>query len=805
VEQRYASVKVAVTGAHRVALDNATLILHDAALTATIAALSVFGLIWWVYRRLRVALLTLAPPLFGGLAATAVLGLTGEWISAIALGCGSILIGITDDYGNHVLYRADDGTPGDRPALTAMMAHLSLPLAFSALVTMAAFLLLLLSPVAGHRQLGLFAASGVFFAALFAIVVLPVLMPVRQRVDAQPLPLTPLVSGALQWCERRRRAVVSLLALFSILCAVGLIRLRFDGDISRLNGLTEATRQDEQTVQEAWGQILGQTVIAVSAPSLQEALEKNERIQATLEELKARQVVTAFSSIAPLLPSQQTRQAHRRAWQVFWTADRRIELNNTLSHAAAKLGFRAETFQPFLQSLAAREAPDERASRAPDLRGPALTAYVHTDERRVSLCALAKVPDARAFETLREIVRREVPGTALLNKAVLTDQISQLSRKGLLTFAVLVLGVNALLLLALLGRIELVLVTLLPILASILWTLGTLGLLGLPINIANCIFVIFVVGVGIDYSLHLVNARLERVRGHPDRLATTGGSVTVCALTTLLGIGVLVLARHPALYSVGLTALLGMTFSLAATLLLVPWCMDLLVHRASAQAHQPATNLSLRRRQVSRLYRYQGVYVEQFAFWKMRIDPLFGALEGVVPPRGMILDLGCGYGLADHWLAFGSAERTFLGVDSDADKIRVAQVTARWNPALSFERRDLLTWDYPACDCVLLCDVLHYFPRTLKAAVLRRIQSALRPGGLLVLRDGCREDTLRHRAVDWAERWAVGLGFNQSQHGLFFESEAGHRQLLQEADFARIEVRPGGGLGSNRIILARKA
>jgi hypothetical protein len=37
----------------------------------------------------------------------------------------------------------------------------------------------------------------------------------------------------------------------------------------------------------------------------------------------------------------------------------------------------------------------------------------------------------------------------------------------------------------------------------------------------------------------------------------------MCALTALLGTGVLVLAHHPALFSVGLTALLGISFSLA--------------------------------------------------------------------------------------------------------------------------------------------------------------------------------------------------------------------------------------------------
>jgi predicted RND superfamily exporter protein len=81
-------------------------------------------------------------------------------------------------------------------------------------------------------------------------------------------------------------------------------------------------------------------------------------------------------------------------------------------------------------------------------------------------------------------------------------------------FGLLVAALNAFLIFLLLGRIELVLVTLLPMAAGIFWTLGTLGLSGLPIDVANFVFVIFVVGVGGDYSLFLVLSELEPLRGH---------------------------------------------------------------------------------------------------------------------------------------------------------------------------------------------------------------------------------------------------------------------------------------------------
>ena len=220
--------------------------------------------------------------------------------------------------------------------------------------------------------------------------------------------------------------------------------------------------------------------------------------------------------------------------------------------------------------------------------------------------------------------------------------------------------------------------------------------------------------------------------------------------------------------------------------------------------NQPST--SEKRKAVSRLYRYQGPYVSRFVFWKMKTDPLFQAVEAAVPPHGEILDLGCGYGIVAHGLTLFATERTVRGVDFDADKIRVAQATARANPRVTFERRDILEEaEYPAADCVLLCDVLHYFPRELKAAVLRKIFQALRPGGCLIIRDAMAREGAGHHAVARSEQWAVRFGQNKTRHGLHFENEETHLALLREAGFVKLEVRTGSGLGSNRLLVATKS
>jgi uncharacterized protein len=820
VEARFpdSPVRIAITGAHRSALDNATMIRQDSERTSVIAAVAVLALMLAAYRRRWLALLGLLPTIFGALGAVVVFYLTGDPVSAVALGCGSILIGVTVDYGICVIYRVDDFPPANREQLARAVAQLVPALAFGALTTMAAFIVMFVSPVSGHRQLGLFSAVGVALAAFCALVILPLFIPISPAGTGRVLPLTTFMQRLFDWRARRARLVLPLLLLFTGLCVAGVWRLHFEGDFARLNGVTAATRQDEETVREVWGKTLSLTTIVAGGATREEALQKNERIFAVLRPLLAQPAVESFSSIAPLLPSEQRRTANLRDWRAFWTEARLGALSNSLAGAAGNLGFRPGAFQPFWERVAAPQpasvaaGPDAALSRF-------VAEYLSEKDGRHFVTTLVKVKDRESYRQLRAAVRNQVPDAMFLNKTALSDEITRIARRALPAFSLLVAVLNALLLYLLLGRAVLVLITLLPMAAGVFWTLGSLGLLGLPIDMSNFIFVIFVIGVGGDYSLFMVLAELEPIRGREERTASTGGAVTICALTTLFGVGALVLARHPALFSVGLTALLGISFSLLATLFLVPPCMQWVGMRCRASKTTGRSSLpgsvavgdarvpsaSETRKAVGRLYHYHGPYVTQFVFWKMKTDPLFAAVAAAAPPRGEILDLGCGYGIVAHWLTLFAPERRVRGVDFDADKIRVARATARANPRVTFEQRDLLDWpEYPACDCALLCDVLHYFPRESKAEVLRKVFQALRPGGCLVIRDALAREDAGHRTVARSEKWAVRFGQNKTRHGLHFEDKETHLALLREAGFDQIDVRQEAGLGSNALVITTK-
>jgi hypothetical protein len=188
---------------------------------------------------------------------------------------------------------------------------------------------------------------------------------------------------------------------------------------------------------------------------------------------------------------------------------------------------------------------------------------------------LIKLEDHANLDRLRGVL----PGMILLDKRGFADHIAALAQDGLRRFALWTGLIVAVILYLSLTSIELVLATLIPLVFGLWWTFGLMGWFGLPIDIMNSVFVIFIIGIGEDYSVFLVTSKLDEWRGRPQRIAVTGASVLISALTTIVGFGVLVFAKHPVLYSLGTTVLIGMVCTFAATLVLTPLCMDLLLFR----------------------------------------------------------------------------------------------------------------------------------------------------------------------------------------------------------------------------------
>ena len=108
-----------------------------------------------------------------------------------------------------------------------------------------------------------------------------------------------------------------------------------------------------------------------------------------------------------------------------------------------------------------------------------------------------------------------------------------------------------------------------PMLLGMAQTFGIMGLLGIPLNPANMIAIPLILGIGVDYGVHVIHdyrTQKGRYRLNP----STAGSVLITALTTITGFACLLIASHRGLQSLGRVLVIGMTCSVYCSVVLLP-------------------------------------------------------------------------------------------------------------------------------------------------------------------------------------------------------------------------------------------
>jgi len=148
-----------------------------------------------------------------------------------------------------------------------------------------------------------------------------------------------------------------------------------------------------------------------------------------------------------------------------------------------------------------------------------------------------------------------------------------------------------------------------------------------------------------------------------------------------------------------------------------------------------STNPTLRERVqfVNRLFATSTRTARHFVRWKLRLDKIFILLAAENLGSGTVVDLGCGYGIALGFIAYGDMGRRLIGCDLDEERIAAAR------QAFSALDADVVTADIrhfeiPPAGLILILDVLQHLTATEQSALLQRCCSALTPDGTLVVR-----------------------------------------------------------------------
>jgi hydrophobe/amphiphile efflux-3 (HAE3) family protein len=234
--------------------------------------------------------------------------------------------------------------------------------------------------------------------------------------------------------------------------------------------------------------------------------------------------------------------------------------------------------------------PDENleeiydALLAPDspVRGQA-TQYITEDYRgmKVVYSVEGDADQSEVTEDAKAVADRyRMEATATGNTIIFQD-ISDLIFESALRSLVLALTATAIFLViiyrVLEGHGSYGLVNLVPILVTIALLAGSMRALGIPLNALTATILSIAIGLGVDYSAHMVHRFADEYERTPDLFEAlertvrgTGGALTGSMLTTTTGIGVLALAITPILGQFGIITGLSIFLSYATSLVVTP-------------------------------------------------------------------------------------------------------------------------------------------------------------------------------------------------------------------------------------------
>ena len=587
-------------GAPSIAVGNATRIKRDSILALSLALLLITILLHFTLKSLRDLLLIVATLAFGWLCGLSAVALAEQSVSMIVVGIASIILGIAANYPLHLITH----TYHCRGRVGESLRQVVSPLITGNITTVGAFCALIPLNSPALRDLGIFAAAMLVGTILFTIVILPHLIKHKASSSA-PQTCTPdasapyssalnasvPASGITAACRRAniwKRAQTPLIiaaTLATLVLGYFGASTRFNPNLQEINYMTQRQRELMQQLSSLADLPSGRETLYIynnnaaeepagtpareaAALPAQMAADVNECLLQGAESIyealigmpELRNAGAEVSSIAQIVPSKRSQQQRLEAWGRLMERHRQT-LAERLPKAAESAGFAGNAFSNFFSVIEKEYEIIEPTSFAQLLAGRGASVFKE-GERCVTTVTLPQ----EAGDSLQSLISSKVAGlfegsgqrVSLFNVKELSSAISEsLSADfnyiglscSLIVFIFLWLSLR---------RLSYAIIAFMPMVVSWIWILGIMNLFGIEFNLVNIILATFIFGQGDDYSIFITEGLIYEDKYGKKIIGSFRESIYISAAIMFIGMGTLIVAKHPALSSLGEITVLGM-------------------------------------------------------------------------------------------------------------------------------------------------------------------------------------------------------------------------------------------------------
>lgn len=567
-----ADVDFGLTGRYKKRVDLQEMLQRDLTVSTSLALGLILLFLFLFLRSWHGTAAVITPLIVGTILTFAWAELAFGSLNILTAFLGAVLLGLGVDYGIHLYSRFHEfiQTHSLCDALSETLATTGRANLFAALTTMLALGSLLVSEFRAFFEFGTIAVGGLVIILVSYAVLFPctVLLAARHDIELPPPASSALTerlvakleaggdSGVYRRAQIIGRAATLALVAMVVAASIGLPRLEFVRDFSVLQSTSAPSWQLDNEVNAMLGQ--SQTPAVVLADS----------------ERQARELVDELRRRAAQLPEG-------------YTIDKVVSLSNFVpERQRAKLEVLREIGRT-LRDLPKASRPDEFGRYLTELQGVlrsgAVTAGQLPDEVRQPFSrrdspdkAVVLVFPAITLSDIDEVddyarILRNLPGVdsghgydAISDALLLSDIINMAERDAWWMLAITLLGLVLLSLLAFRSR-TLVGLQLVVVALAVLVAMGLNGLLGVDFNFMNVVILPIWIGLGVDASFHIM-LHIDNGRKLGPHI-NVAMAISAAYLTSMVGFGTLLLARHEGLLSLGQVAVIGLGSILVVNLL----------------------------------------------------------------------------------------------------------------------------------------------------------------------------------------------------------------------------------------------
>ena len=543
------TIRAEYFGGPSVGVYNARQIKKDTILTSSLALLIIIVFISLVFKRKRSIPLIITPVLFGGLFALFLIFFIKGSISAIAVGAGSAVMGIALSYSIHMLAHQNHVS-----TVQQLIKEIAYPLTVGSFTTIGAFMGLIFTSSDLLRDFGLFASLALVGTTLFCLIYLPHFL--KGQADVKQGCILRIIEKINAYSYEKNKWLVGGILLITIICLFTSQKVGFNNDMMSLNYEPQHLKQSEEKLMQLFDSD-EKTVLFVSVgKDMNQATETYAVTNQKLSALKDQGLIKDYASASQFLISPQEQQLRLKRWKDYWTDEKQQQIRKQLETAATEYRFRPGSFDPFYQWLNQPFGEYHYTAQEDDLSGKLLNEWQTSADSITMLISQIRISDQNKETVYQNFSKAQ--DVVIFDRSYFANKwVSAINDD-----FYLILYISSFLIFFALwfsyGRIELTLMSFLPMLVSWVIILGLMGILGIEFNIINIILSTFIFGIGDDFSIFIMDGLQNKYRTGQKVLNSHKTAIFFSAFTTVVGMGALVFAKHPALQSISLISILGM-------------------------------------------------------------------------------------------------------------------------------------------------------------------------------------------------------------------------------------------------------